>query len=325
MNNNMVLGQYYNTDSWIHKLDPRVKIISLLLLMIGLFLLDNIYILIGFFVSINILVISTKIPYLKFLNSLKSVSFLILFMFVFQVLFRKSDNIIASLDFTLTVWNLVMIIGLLIIFIVTIKLVKKFSIILLILFTIFAFLIQKYLVVGNVITSYNISISSEALISSFIVVLRIICILFLSSLLTLSTKPTDLNVAIERLLKPLRLIKINPSIFAMMISIALRFIPTLINEANKILKAQASRGVDFNEGKFKDKIMQIVSLIVPMFVIAYKRAIDLADAMEARGYDPDGKRSTLNELKFKGIDYFILVFMNILFASIIVLNIMYGI
>ena len=105
----------------------------------------------------------------------------------------------------------------------------------------------------------------------------------------------ELNQGLESLLKPLRFFKLNPSIFTMMIAIALRFIPTLINEANKILKAQASRGVDFKEGKLKDKIGQIISLIVPMFVIAYRRAIDLSDAMEARGYIPGEKRTKIND------------------------------
>ena len=103
----------------------------------------------------------------------------------------------------------------------------------------------------------------------------------------------------------------------MMISIALRFIPTLFNETNKILKAQASRGVDFNEGKFTEQVKQIVSLLIPMFVISIKRAEDLADAMEARGYIPGEKRTKLVEMKFRLLDYISMFVVIILFTLLI--------
>ena len=93
----------------------------------------------------------------------------------------------------------------------------------------------------------------------------------------------------------------------MMLSIALRFIPTLFNETEKILKAQASRGVDFKESSLGKQIIQIVSLLIPMFVISIKRASDLADAMEARGYVPGEKRTKLLKMKFRVFDYFGLI------------------
>src|SRR5690606_12025828 len=102
-------------------------------------------------------------------------------------------------------------------------------------------------------------------------------------LLTLTTKPTDLNNGLESVLSPLEKIGLKTSILAMMISIALRFIPTLINEADRILKAQASRGVDFKEGNIGQKVVQIISLLIPMFIVSFKRAEELANAMEARG------------------------------------------
>ena len=110
-----------------------------------------------------------------------------------------------------------------------------------------------------------------------------------------------------------------------MISIALRFIPTLINEASKILKAQASRGVDFVEGRLKDKINQIIALLIPMFVIAYKRAEDLAYAMEARGYIPGEKRTKISELKYKVSDWLIFGFCLILLGVFIYLKVEYKI
>lgn len=141
----------------------------------------------------------------------------------------------------------------------------------------------------------------------FFIIARVFILLMFSSILMLTTKPTDLNNGLESLLSPFEKIGIKTSILAMMVSIALRYIPTLFNETEKILKAQASRGVDFNEGKLKDKISQIISLLIPMFVISFKRATELADAMEARGYIPGEKRTKLNEMKFKFKDVFSLI------------------
>ena len=103
----------------------------------------------------------------------------------------------------------------------------------------------------------------------------------------------------------------------MMLSIALRFIPTLFSETEKILKAQASRGVDFKESSLTKQIIQIVSLLIPMFVISIKRASDLADAMEARGYIPGEKRTKLLHMKFRLFDYFSLIFVVLLLISCI--------
>ena len=113
----------------------------------------------------------------------------------------------------------------------------------------------KYPIYGNRLVSYEINIYSDGLINGSFIVARVLILIMFTTILTLTTKPTELNDGIESLLSPLEKIHIKTSIFAMMISIALRFIPTLFLEAEKILKAQASRGVDFNEGKLKDKIV----------------------------------------------------------------------
>ena len=107
----------------------------------------------------------------------------------------------------------------------------------------------------------------------------------------------------------------------MIISLALRFIPTLFNETQKILKAQSSRGVDFKEGTLKEQVSQIISLLIPMLVISFKRAADLADAMEARGYIPGAPRSKINVMKFKISDLFGFIFTIIIFALIIVFKV----
>ena len=134
----------------------------------------------------------------------------------------------------------------------------------------------------------------------------LICIVIMigiTSLLTLSTMSTDINNGLEAVLAPLKIIKVPVGVFAMLISLTLRFIPTLLEESKKIMNAQASRGVDFQEGSLKDKVNQIISLLIPMFVISFKRAEDLSNAMEARGYIIGAKRTKLDELKLRWRDY----------------------
>jgi energy-coupling factor transport system permease protein len=121
--------------------------------------------------------------------------------------------------------------------------------------------------------------------------------IMITTLLTATTKPLDLTLGIEDLLSPFKRFKVPAHEIAMMISIALRFIPTLIEESQRIMKAQASRGVDLNEGKLNEKIVAILSLIVPLFVSSFQRAEELADAMEARGYSPTSTRTRYKQLK----------------------------
>jgi energy-coupling factor transport system permease protein len=161
---------------------------------------------------------------------------------------------------------------------------------------------------GYSITTVHFKIYELGLYNGAFFFMRIFLVIMLSTVLTLTTKPTDLTSAIEWFLHPLTFLKINVSIFAMIISLALRFIPTLFNETQKILKAQSSRGVDFKEGTLKQQIGQIISLLIPMLVISFKRAADLADAMEARGYIPGAIRTKLNIMKFNVKDIFGFVF-----------------
>lgn len=319
MNNKIIFGQYYNTNSWIHKLDPRSKIVAVLLFMISVFFVDSLYALLGLGLGIIIIVISSKIPLGKFLGSIKAVSYLLLFAFVCQVLFRKTGEVLTEFKFTLTYINLGIGIALLILYFLSGKVIRKFRFILFVLVLTISFALQIYFKSGKAITDYEIVIYKDSLISSTFIILRIIMILLMSSLMTLTTKPTDLNNGLEKLLKFLKVFKINPAIIAMIMSIALREIPKLIGEADKVLKAQASRGVDFKEAKLKEKIGQIISLIVPMFIISYQIADDLSDAMEARGYDPDAERTTINILKMRAVDYICIILMACLLVITIII------
>lgn len=128
--------------------------------------------------------------------------------------------------------------------------------------------------------------------------LRLILMMSLTLILTSTTKPLDLTYALEWYMYPLNIINFPSHTIAMMISIALRFIPTILDEAKRIMKAQESRGVDFSRGGLFKKVKAIISLIIPLFVSAFDRSQQLSDAMEARGYDPNSKRSRYRKLKF---------------------------
>lgn len=135
-----------------------------------------------------------------------------------------------------------------------------------------------------------------------VISLRFCLLVLMTSLLTLTTTPIEITDATESLLGPLKKMKFPVHELALMMSISLRFIPTLMQETDKISKAQASRGVDFRTGKIKDRIKAIIPLLVPLFVNAFKRAEELAMAMEARGYRGDEGRTKLRELKYETKD-----------------------
>ena len=169
------------------------------------------------------------------------------------------------------------------------------------------------------ITIGKFTVYLDAITQSAYIVVRLILMIMITTLLTATTKPMDMTLGIEDLLMPLEKLKVPTHDIAMMISLALRFIPTLIDEADRILKAQASRGVDFENGKLGEKITAIVSLIVPMFVSCFQRADDLADAMEARGYVVGAKRVRYKTLKFHAGDYVVIIVSNLILVGMILL------
>ena len=325
MNSKMIFGQYYNTNSVIHRLDPRTKLICLFILMIAIFLITNIYALLATFGLILLIVLISKIPVKRFMQSFKMMTMLLMFTVFFQIVFTNTGTVIAKYDFDMRLITLVISILLLVIYYISGKFIKKYRVLTFLLLVMLALYLQTKIMITPSLFTYSITIFDNGLYSAAKIVLRIINLICISSLLTLTTKPADLNNGLESVCKPLKYIGVNVSILAMMISIALRFIPTLINEANRILKAQASRGVDFKEGKLKEKIVQIISLLIPMIVIAYKRAEDLANAMEARGYIPGAPRTKVNELVYTRFDVMAFIFTIAVLASIIVLKINYAI
>ncbi len=163
----------------------------------------------------------------------------------------------------------------------------------------------------------SFQIYSGALLQTLYIVIRLTLMVMITTILTATTKPLDLTLGIEDLLKPFKVVKVPAHEIAMMISLALRFIPTLMEETQRIMKAQMSRGIDLEEGSLKEKVMSILSLIVPLFVSAFQRAADLADAMEARGYVPNRMRTRYKQLEMHKRDY---VFLSVCLL-IVVINI----
>ncbi len=149
---------------------------------------------------------------------------------------------------------------------------------------------------------YSFQIYSGGVFQGVAISLRFFLLILITSLLTLTTTPIEITDAIEDMLHPLKKVKFPVHELALMMSISLRFIPTLMQETEKISKAQASRGVDFRTGSIKDRAKAVVPLLIPLFVSAFKRAEELAMAMEARGYKGGEGRTKLRELKINARD-----------------------
>jgi energy-coupling factor transport system permease protein len=167
---------------------------------------------------------------------------------------------------------------------------------------IFLFIVNLFVYKDNpndiLVDWWIFEIHLQAITQTLKIVLRLALLITLSTLFTATTKPLDITVAIDDLFAWLKVFKINVHILSMTISIALRFIPTILDETYRIMKAQASRGVDFKNGKLKEKVVAISSLIIPLFVSSISRSDELANAMEARNYNPLAKRSRYRNLKW---------------------------
>jgi energy-coupling factor transport system permease protein len=180
------------------------------------------------------------------------------------------------------------------------------------------FAINLFMTKGEVLVELGpLVITKEGLRQSVFMALRLIFLITGTSLLTLTTSPIALTDGIERLLSPFSKIGLPAHELAMMMTIALRFIPTLLEETDKIMKAQMARGADFESGNILSRAKNLVPLLVPLFINAFRRADELATAMEARCYRGGDGRTRLNELKFVTRDYAVLTGMTIFFAAII--------
>jgi len=261
----MIIGQYVPGNSFIHKLDPRSKLLIIFFYVIFVFFANNTwsYGLLTFFVVVTI--ISTFIPIRFILKGLTPIWFLIIFTFLLHLFLTKEGPVVYEL--------------------------------------------------------FSIKFHLGGIKMGLVISLRFCLLILMTSLLTLTTTPIEITDAIESLLHPFKKVKFPVHEMALMMSISLRFIPTLMQETDKISKAQASRGVDFRTGKLRDRIKAIIPLLVPLFVSAFKRAEDLAMAMEARGYHGGEGRSKLRELRYRARDYAaFIIFIAIIIILFIVRN-----
>ncbi|AXK51039.1 energy-coupling factor transporter transmembrane component T family protein [Spiroplasma alleghenense] len=270
----MVFGRYMPYNSVIHRMDPRLKLFMILAMILALFFPVGFT---GFaFLIVLIMTIFTmsKLKYSMLLKLLRPIIFMFLVVFIFNIFIARPSSDPANI---LTNWT---------------QLGAGFS----------YGLFKDY---GYTLRIWNIYLSEYVIYSSIMLSLRIFLMITCTTILTGTTQPLELTLAIEDLLFPLRIIGIPVYIFSTIISIALRMIPTLIDEAGRIMKAQASRGIDIKNGHFKDKVKGMTSLIIPLLVSSFQKAEDLAFAMDSRGYDPHAKRTRYRQVKFQIIDIFI--------------------
>lgn len=190
---------------------------------------------------------------------------------------------------------------------------------------IFTFIINLFMIKGEPLVTlfWGLTITKEGLRTAVFMAIRLILLIIGSSLLTLTTKPISLTDGIEALLRPLKVIGVPAHELAMMMSIALRFIPTLLEETDKIMKAQQARGADFESGNIIRRAKNLIPILVPLFISAFRIAQDLAMAMEARCYRGGASRTRMNGMKLKGRDFIASVIVVVFVAIIIVESILF--
>lgn len=321
---NIAIGQYVKGESYLHKLDPRIKILSTIILMVAIFLIPsslmNVYYLLGFIGLFMLLLLLARINLLAIIKGLQPILFVGLFTFILQIIYNPTGELMAEPVFHFSWITLLVAIAIIAFWFLTSKYIaiKGIYLILMLLGVISTFI---FIQTGNDFGSVSFKIYSDGLIAGAFFMLRIVLIVMLSSILTMTTSTTDINLGLEWIMHPLKFIKIPVAEIAMMLSLTLRFIPTLLIETEKIMKAQASRGIDFNEGTLIEKVKQIVTLLIPMFFISITRAEDLANAMEARGYIIGAKRTSIDELKFHIKDVVAFMFVMLLLAFAIYIKV----
>ena len=256
----ITIGQYFPGDTVIHRLDPRIKILIVMMFITSLFFVDRFYpyiLVVGFILTV---ILVSKVPVIFILKGLKPLMFIIGITFFINMFMTKGEVLFQ-------IWFL--------------------------------------------------TITKEGLSQASFMALRLIFLVTGTSLLTLTTSPISLTDGIEELLKPFKRIGLPSHELAMMMTIALRFIPTLLEETDKIMKAQMARGADFESGNILRRAKNLVPLLVPLFVNAFRRADELAIAMEARCYRGGDGRTRLNILKLDRKDILIFLGMALFFIFIV--------
>ena len=238
----ITLGQYFPGKSPIHRLDPRTKLVMLVVYIVALFSAKS-YVTYGVaFLFLAGCIWLSKIPVKSIVRGMKPLVMILVFTGVLNIFFTAGDTVLVSF--------------------------------------------------------WVITITLEGLIRAFFMVVRILLLITCTFLLTYTTSPISLTDGLESLLSPLKKIHVPVHELSMMMCIALRFIPTLIEETDKIMAAQKARGADFESGKLMDRVKALIPILVPLFISAFRRADELATAMECRCYQGGDGRSKMKLLRY---------------------------
>ena len=247
----ITLGQYYPGESFLHRLDPRSKLLASMLLLAGLLISNSIITIVFFSVYTVLGVMLSGIPVAVFGRNLKSFLWFLIFTFLIHLLLNSEGNTLVMLPL-------------------------------------------------------GLRITSTGLAFAVLYTTRLVLIVVVAGLLTLSTTPVDFTDGLERLFSPLRRLRVPVHEIALMISLSLRFIPLLLRETERLKNAQISRGVSFS-GSLVSRLKSVLAMLLPLFVSAFRRADELAVAMEARYYVNGTYRTSYRTLKFQRGDVLILV------------------
>lgn len=262
-------GQYYPVSSFVHKVDPRLKIIFLIAYITAIFLASNFYGLAACALVLVLVVIFSKVPVLKVLRAVRGVTILILFTAVLNIFFYRGEG------------------------------EPYFQ------WTVFA-------------------VYREGLLFSAFLVTRLVLLVMLSSMLTYTTTPVSLTDGLESLLTPLKWIRFPVHALALIMSLALRMIPILSDELDRIKSAQMARGADFESGNPFKRIKAIVPVLIPLLISAFRRADELGEAMEARCYMGDKKRTKYKKLHFTWRDLVAFFVIAALVTGVVLLRVYLG-
>lgn len=258
----ITLGQYFPGNSLIHRLDPRTKLLMLVVYIVALFCAVS-WISYGIILAFLITVIAiSKIPPKSIVRGMKPLVLIVVFTAVLNLFFTTGE--------------------------------------------------------APLISFWGIHIYTEGILRAVFMVARILMLITGTFLLTYTTSPIALTDGLESLLSPLKVIKLPVHELSMMMCIALRFIPTLIEETDKIMSAQKARGADFETGSLLHRVKALVPILVPLFISAFRRADELATAMECRCYQGGEGRTKMKLLRYRRRDYFAYLILLVLLAVVIV-------
>ena len=266
MRADIAFGQYYEGDSFLHRLDPRWKILFAILYIVVIFLAKNVFSFVLLILSAIFLILLSKIRLRIIFRGLRPLIFIIVFTAIINIFWLKGKTVLVD-------W----------------------------------WIIHIYL---------------EGLVNALLIVIRVVILVAGTSiLLTYTTTPIALTDGLERLLSPLAKIRLPVHEFSMMMTIALRFIPTLVEETEKIMNAQKARGADFSTGSLVRRATALIPILIPLFISAFRRAEELATAMECRCYTGGRGRTRMNVLHSTWRDLVMLLLLCALGAAVVLINI----